>query len=244
MGEVMFAAAVDRPNWKGLADAVVVVVRDVEPPSMLALVSAGLPNEKTDDASESVLTLPPKENVGCCFDASSVVLAETPKANVGSFLSTAVEDAPKAKVDAGFDGSLNVVGAVVVAFGKLEPNENTDDAGAAVVVTFPNGVLSSTFLAASPNVKLRVLLPLSLVRPDPNVPIVELPKVGIFGASSVLGRVGAVVELAPKLKTGAGFSDVTASAFFSRELAPKANIAGRGAVVAVVVVVDEVVVAG
>ena len=93
MGEEMLDAAVDRPNWKVLADAVVVVVRDVEPPSMLALVSAGLPNEKTDDASESVLTPPPKENVGCCFDASSV-LAATPKANVGSFLSTAVEVAP------------------------------------------------------------------------------------------------------------------------------------------------------
>ncbi len=241
MGEAMVDAAVDRPNWKGLADAVVVVVKEVEPPSMLALDSAGLPNVKTDEASESVLTTPPKENDADCLVVSSVVFAATPKANVGSFLSTAVVDAPKAKVVAGFDGSLNVDAAVVVVvvFGKLEPNENTDDAGAAVVVTLTNEAFSSTFLTASPNVKLRVLLPLSLVRPDPNVPIVVLPKVGIFDASSDFGRAG--VEVAPKLKTGAGFSDVTASAFFSRELAPKANIAGRGAVDAAVVVVDEVV---
>ncbi len=242
IGDVMLDAVEERPNWKGLADAVVVVVRDVDPPSMVALVSAGLPNEKTEDASESVLTPPPKENVGCCFDASSVVLAATPKANVGSFLSAVDGVAPKAKVVAGFEGSLNVVAAVVV-LAMLEPNVNTDDAGAAVVVTFPNDVFSSAFLTASPNVKLRVLLPLSLVRADPNVPIVVLPKVGIFGASSGLGRVVAVVAaVVPKLKTEEGFSDVTASAFFSKELAPKANIAGRGAVAAVVV--DVVVVAG
>ena len=213
-------------------------------PKVIALVSAGLPKANTGAASGSD-DLPKLKDT--CF-GSSAFFEAPPKRNAGgadSFLSAVaavMADVPNENVDPVFVGSLLVTLAAAVT---AEPNANV-------------GAAASTFLVASPKLKVGLLSLLSA----PNV----LPKVGIaiFGSSGF--ETGVVVPEAgvPNAKTG-GLSELVvvvvdapppkantsglsvvdlvaagASVFLSRELVPNAKIAGRGADEADVLVVDAV----
>ena len=213
-------------------------------PKVIALVSAGLPKANTGVASGSD-DLPKLKDT--CF-GSSAFFEAPPKRNAGgadSFLSAVaavMADVPNENVDPVFVGSLLVTLAAAVT---AEPNANV-------------GAAASTFLVASPKLKVGLLSLLSA----PNV----LPKVGIaiFGSSGF--ETGVVVPEAgvPNAKTG-GLSELVvvvvdapppkantsglsvvdlvaagASVFLSRELVPNAKIAGRGADEADVLVVDAV----
>lgn len=228
--------------------------------------SVVFPKAKRDGASdEDDLTVFPNENAGACL-GSSVGLAAAPNMNVESFFSVLIVAAavvvavegvdPNANVDPSFDGSVGLA--------DVDPKANND--GIAEVA----GAADSSFLAASPKAKLNLLPSFKSAPNVVVVAVNALPKVGSFGSSGFGKDVELVTGVpkakreaglsdeavkvdvdggAPKAKTaglagsvvlGVVFEEVMASDFLSKVLAPKANMAGRGAVVeAVVVVVAE-----